>query len=108
MCETILQTFEGIAVFTVIIVGAFKTETCRERKKDLSTYTREWTWRIELALRILCSTTEMGLCNKDLHKTWSTVCILTKANSDLHDKLHSNRHAGLLSGAELLNIGRTV
>lgn len=35
MRETTLQIFEGMAVFTVKIVGAFKMETRRGHKRDL-------------------------------------------------------------------------
>ena len=64
-----------------------------------------------MALKFITSTgdtTEMGSSDeKDLHKTWLTVCILIGANSDLHDVLRCNWHTGFSSGARFLDIGKT-
>ena len=98
-------------MFTVKIEGAFKTETRRGRKWDLTTWTRERN-EVNLALTFTistCNTTEMGSSDKkDLHKTWLTTCLLIGANSELHEVLRSNWHTGLSSGARFLDIGRTV
>ena len=48
-------------------------------------------------------TTEMQLHDKkDLHKTWSIVCLLIGRNSDLHDVLHSDCSTSLFSRAKFL------
>ena len=102
MRETTLQTFGGDAVFMVKIVGAFKTETRRGRKWDLTRWTRERKG-VNLALTFIASTgdtTEIGSRDKDLHKTWLKVCLLIGTNSDLNDVLRSNWHTGLSSGAK--------
>ena len=72
MHETTLQTFGGDAVFTVKIVGVFKTETRRGRKRDLTTWTCERNGlNLTLTFTTLTGhTTEMGSRDKkDLHKT---------------------------------------
>ena len=80
-----LQIFGGSVVFMVRIVDAFKAETCRIRKKDLNTWTRE---RNGVNL-ILTFTTGMGSRDKkELHKTWLTLCLLIWTNSDFLDVLH--------------------
>ena len=110
MRETTLQTFERHTVFTVETVGAFKTETFRGQKWDLTTWTRERNG-VKFTLTFTTSTadtTEIGSLNKkDLHKTWLTVCLLIGTNSDLH-VLRYNWHTGLSWRAKFLDIGRRV
>ena len=93
------------------ICGAFKTETRRGRKKDLTTWTHEWSG-VNLTLKFTTSTNGtrgMGLPDKKyLYKRWLTLCILFVKNSDLHDVLRSNRKTGLFTGTKFLVIARAV
>ena len=111
MHETMLQTFGEGTAFTVKIAAAFKTETHKGQKWDLTTWTGERNG-LNLTLTFTTSTgdrTEIGSRDKkDLHKKWLKVCLLIKKNSDWHDVLRSNWHTGLSSGATFLNIGTTV
>ena len=72
MCECILQTFGGSAVFTAKVVAAFKTETRRGWKKDLTTWTHERNG-VNLTLTFTIPTgdiTGIGSCaKKNLRKT---------------------------------------
>ena len=72
MRETTLRTLGGIAVFSVKIVGAFKMETRREQKRDLTTWIRERNG-VNLTLKFTKSTGDtagMGPRDKkDLHQT---------------------------------------
>ena len=102
MRETTLQTFGGDTVFMMKIVGAFKTETRRGRKWDLTRWARERKG-VNLILIFTASTgdaTEVGSRDKDLHKTWLKVCLLIGTNSNLNDVLRSNWHTALSSGAK--------
>ena len=102
MRDTTLQTFRRDTVFTVKIVGVFKTETRRGRNKNLTTWTRERNG-VNLTLTFTTSTgdtTGMGSLDKK--------CLLIVTNSDLHDVLRSNWQTGLLSGTNFLDIGRRV
>ena len=81
MRDTTLQTFRRDTVFTMKIVGVFKTETRRERNKNLTTWTRERNG-VNLTLTFTTSTgdtTEIGSLDKK--------CLLIVTNSDLHDVL---------------------
>ena len=85
MRGTTLQTFGRDTVFTVKIVGAFKTETRRGQKWDLTTLRGESNG-MNLTLTFTTSigdTTEMEWRDKkDLHKTWLTASLLIGTNSD--------------------------
>ena len=72
MRETTWQIFYGDTVFTVKIVGVFKTEIHRGWKRDLTTWTCVYS-AVNLTLTFATSTgdtTEMeSRGKKDLHKT---------------------------------------
>ena len=72
MSKTMLEKFGVDAVFTVKIVGVFKTETRRGRKRNLTIWTRQPNG-VNLTLTFTTSTgdtREMGSRDKkDLHKT---------------------------------------